>query len=120
MSEVEEKKEILTKKQARIDKAKRMWYRFSRNKMSVVGLVGVILVILIAIFQDVIAPYPEHAQAYTNYAAVKLAPCKEYLFGTDGTGRDVLSRIIFSFRNALAMGIGVIGIAAPIGVVFEQ
>ena len=64
MSEVEEKKEILTKKQARIDKAKRMWYRFSRNKMSVVGLVGVILVILIAIFQDVIAPYPEHAQAY--------------------------------------------------------
>ena len=118
MSEVEEKKEILTKKQARIDKAKRMWYRFSRNKMSVVGLVGVILVILIAIFQDVIAPYPEHAQAYTNYAAVKLAPCKEYLFGTDGTGRDVLSRIIFSFRNALAMGIGVIGIAAPIGVVF--
>lgn len=108
----------MTRSQARLDKIKRSWYRFSRNKMSVVGLIGVLFVILVAIFQKQIAPYPEHSQAYTNYAAVKLAPCREYLFGTDGTGRDILSRIIFSFRNALIMGVGVIGIAAPVGVIF--
>ncbi len=118
MGKTERKIKTLTRGQARLDKVKRSWYRFSRNKMSVVGLVGVIFVILVAIFQDVIAPYPEHAQAYTNYAAMKLAPCAEYLFGTDGTGRDVLSRVIFSFRNALIMGVGVICVAAPIGVVF--
>ena len=118
MTESENKRSGMNRSQARIDKIKRSWYRFSRNKMSVVGLIGVVAVLLIAIFQKQIAPYPEHAQAYTNYAAVKLAPCREYLFGTDGTGRDILSRIIFSFRNALIMGVGVIGIAAPVGVMF--
>lgn len=107
----------LTKQQARWDNIKRNWYRFSRNKMSVVGLAAVLLVIFIAIFQGFVAPYPEHAGAYTNYADAKMAPNSQYWLGTDGTGRDVLSRIIFSFRNALIMGIGVLSVAAPIGTI---
>ncbi len=96
---------------------KRNWYMFSRNKISVVGLVGVILVVLIAILPQYIAPFPEHAAAFTNFGDANLPPNSEYLLGTDSTGRDVLSRIIFSFRGALTMGVGVILIAAPIGVI---
>ena len=96
---------------------KRSWYNFSKNKISVVGLTVVILIIFMAIFQKQIAPYPQHAGVYVSYADADLAPCGKFLLGTDQYGRDVLSRIIFSFRGSLIMGIGVLGVAAPIGVV---
>lgn len=107
-----------TKKEARIEGLKRNWYKFSRNKMSVVGLAIVVAVILIAIFEKQLAPYPEHAGPYTDFINANLAPCKEFLFGTDQYGRDVLSRLIFSFRSAITMGLGVIAVAAPVGIVF--
>ncbi len=103
--------------QARWDSLKRNWYKFSRNKISVVGLILVLLIILAAIFEKQLAPYPEHAGAFTNFAAAKQAPCADYWLGTDQNGRDVLSRIIFSFRGALIMGLGVIAISAPVGVI---
>jgi len=108
---------IETAAAARWDSVKRNWYKFSRNKISVVGLALVVLIVLAAIFERQLAPYPQHAGAFTNFAAAKLAPCKEYWLGTDQNGRDVLSRIIFSFRGALIMGVGVISIAAPVGVI---
>ncbi len=101
---------------ARREGVKRKWYKFSRNKISVVGLCAVVLILLVAIFQKQIAPYPLHAGPYTDFANANLAPCKAFLFGTDQYGRDVLSRIIFSFRGALIMGIGVLAVAAPIGI----
>lgn len=110
-------RKINTVSAARWDSVKRNWYKFSRNKISVVGLALVILIVLVAIFEQQLAPYPEHAGAFTNFSAAKLAPCKEYLLGTDQNGRDVLSRIIFSFRGALIMGVGVIAISAPVGVI---
>ena len=116
IAEVEDR-QIQTVAAARWDSVKRNWYKFSRNKISVVGLALVLLIVLVAIFEKQLAPYPEHAGAFTNFASAKLAPGKEYLLGTDQNGRDVLSRIIFSFRGALVMGLGVIAIAAPIGVV---
>lgn len=110
-------RQISSVAQARWDSLKRSWYKFSRNKISVVGLVLVLLIILAAIFEKQLAPYPEHAGAFTNFAAAKQAPNAEYWLGTDQNGRDVLSRIIFSFRGALIMGVGVIAISAPVGVV---
>jgi len=107
-----------TKGQARLEGLKRNWYKFSRNKISVFGLGLVLFIIFVALFEKQLAPYPEHAGPFTDFPKANLAPCKEYLFGTDQYGRDVLSRIIFSFRSALAMGLGVIAVAAPIGTIF--
>jgi len=108
---------VISRKAARLDGLKKNWYRFSRNRMSVIGLAAVVLIILVAIFEQWIAPYPEHTGAYVDFAHSNVAPGKEFLLGTDQYGRDVLSRIVFSFRNALAMGIGVLAVAAPVGVV---
>ncbi|NLK02501.1 MAG: ABC transporter permease [Clostridiaceae bacterium] len=108
---------VASRSAVRWDNIKRNWYMFSRNKISVVGFVAVILIILVAIFQQYIAPYPEHSSAYTNFSAAKLSPNSQYWLGTDASGRDVLSRIIFSFRGALIMGVGVIMVAAPVGVI---
>ena len=99
----------------RKENLKKAWHRFSRNKMSVVGLVIVILVILAAIFAPYIAPYPEHAGAFTDFANTTRAPCADYLLGTDNMGRDILSRIIFAFQGALKMAILVLVIAVPVG-----
>ena len=38
------------------DEAKKLWYKFSLNRMSVVGLCIIIVILILAIFQPVIAP----------------------------------------------------------------
>ncbi|MGI6091343.1 MAG: ABC transporter permease [Saccharofermentanales bacterium] len=101
---------------ARVDKIAKLWYRFSSNKISVVGLVIVILVILSAILAPYITPYPEHSGSYVDFENALKAPDRYFLFGTDQYGRDQLSRIIFAFRGALVMSIGVIGVSAPVGI----
>jgi peptide/nickel transport system permease protein len=91
------------------------WYKFSRNKLSVLGLLLVISSIVIAVFAPLIAPFPQHVEAFVDYNNASLAPSSTYWFGTDIFGRDILSRIIFAFRGALYMSIIVLAIAVPVG-----
>ncbi|MDL2273726.1 ABC transporter permease, partial [Oscillospiraceae bacterium OttesenSCG-928-G22] len=102
-------------RERRRDNFKKAWYRFSRNKLSVFGLILVTLIILCAVFAPVIAPYPEHAGAYTDFANESKPPSAQFPFGTDNVGRDILSRIIFSFRDALFMAALVLVISVPFG-----
>jgi peptide/nickel transport system permease protein len=94
----------------------RAWYKFTRNPLSVVGLLTVGLVIFLAIFAPYVTPYPEHAGPYTDFANAKQPPSLEYLFGTDTIGRDVFSRTIFGFRSSLVMGVMVLALVVPPGV----
>lgn len=98
------------------DKFKHIWYSFSRNKLSVIGLVIVILVILLALLAPYVTPYPEHAAEFVDFGNTMKMPNSSYIFGTDIVGRDIFTRIIFAFRYSLLMGIVVIGLAAPPGV----
>lgn len=110
-----EERPTFDERENRIENIKKAWYKFSRNKLSVVGLVIVIFVVLAAMLALYITPYPEHAGAYTDFANVCKAPCAKFLLGSDNMGRDILTRIIFSFRGALYMSILVLVIAVPIG-----
>ena len=68
-----------------------VWKRLRRNKLAMVGMVIVILLVLLAVFADVIAPYDYTEQHLSN----KLQkPSAEHWFGTDNYGRDLLSRVI--------------------------
>ena len=91
------------------------WYKFSRNKISVLGLIIVIAITILAIFAPWIAPYPEHAGPKVDFNNAHKPPSLNYLCGTDTIGRDIFSRIIFAFRGALIMAFIVQGIAVPIG-----
>lgn len=102
-------------RQKRIEDLKKAWYRFSRNKLSVAGLAVVGLVLLLAILAPFVTPYPAHAGAYTDFAHSCDGPSAQFLLGTDNMGRDILTRIIFSFRGALYMAIIVLAIAVPVG-----
>ena len=94
----------------------RAWYKFSRNPLSVAGLLIVLTVVFLAVLAPYVAPYPEHAQPFTDFANAKRPPSWEYPFGTDTIGRDILSRVIFGFRFSLTMGLFVLALVVPPGV----
>jgi peptide/nickel transport system permease protein len=100
----------------RKENLQRSWYKFSRNRLSIIGLSTVLLVTFLAVFAPVVAPYPEHASAFVDFANASRPPCREYLFGTDVVGRDILSRIFFGFRFSLTMGVVVLSLVVPPGV----
>jgi len=92
------------------------WYKFSRNTLSIVGLVIVAGIIISAIFAPWITPYPEHAGPFVDFDNTGQPPSLQHLCGTDNIGRDIFSRIIFAFRGALIMAVVVLALAVPPGV----
>lgn len=73
----------------------------------------VFLVIIVAVFADIIAPYDPVSQSLKDFL---VPPTAEHLFGTDALGRDVLSRVIYGSRVSLLVGVGSVGLAMFIGV----
>jgi len=94
------------------------WRRLLRNKLAVAGGVTVILLCLIAIFADFLAPF-----SYTkpNFGRLNEFPSREFPLGTDQLGRDQLSRIIYGARVSMLVGLGsqiiVLAIGVPIGLI---
>ena len=87
--------------------------RFSRNRLAVGALIVMALLILIAVFADVIAPAPYD---YSVLAEANQFPNPQHLLGTDTVGRDFLSRLIYGTRVSLIVGFSVQAIALLIGV----
>jgi len=99
--------------QARLGRAYVSWRRFSANRLAVLGLGIIVLLILVAIFADQLAPYSPVIGDLRN---ARLLPASaEHWLGTDDLGRDILSRIIYGSRLTLYVVILVAIIAAPIG-----
>lgn len=111
------KKDSSFLKESTKENLKIYWYKFSRNKLSIAGLVIVIISILLAVFAPIIVPYPQHVKEFADYNNASVAPNASYIFGTDIFGRDIFTRVIFSFRGALLMGVIVLAISVPIGVI---
>src|SRR5688572_7988588 len=90
--------------------------RLLRNKLAVSGGVVVILLLLTAIFADFLAPY---SYTKTNFGRLNEEPTRDYPFGTDNLGRDMLSRMIYGARISMLVGLGaqiiVVAIGVPIG-----
>lgn len=90
-----------------------MWSRLKKNKLALVGLFLVVLLILLAIFAGVIAPY----DPTQNYLKESLkAPSLKHLMGTDVLGRDIFSRVIYGSRASLIIGVVATSISLVIGV----
>lgn len=98
-----------------LDSLKKTWYKFSRNWLSVLGFVMVFTIIFLAVFAPYVTPYPQHAGKFVDFKNKNQPPSWQHLMGTDTIGRDILSRIIFSFRNALLMAIVVLSVSVSLG-----
>lgn len=77
----------------------RRWRAMSLG--SRISLIVLLVVVLIAVFASVLAPY-DPLQIFD----ARMAPNSSYLFGTDDKGRDVLSRMMYGARYSLTIGLG--------------
>ena len=94
--------------------------RFAVSKpMGAAGGVIVVLIVLAAIFANVVSPYDPYASNLNeNGLPVRLeGPGISFLLGTDALGRDVLSRIIFGARISLVVGLGAVALGTLFGTV---
>ena len=96
----------------RVSTFRRFYRVFTARGLVVFGAVIIIAMIIVAIFAPLIAPYDPYKQ---NLAIALQKPSQEHLLGTDGNGRDTLSRVIYGSRVALMVGLIVTGIAASCG-----
>lgn len=90
-----------------------VWRRFRRSRSAVVGLIMLLILILMAVFAEVIAPYDPIKQDLTNRMDT---PSAEHIFGTDELGRDIFSRIVFGARISVTVGLIAVSISCVGGV----
>lgn len=88
------------------------WNIFKKNKLGMFCLLVVILLVLIAVFAPLLAPYDPYAQDLPNRYQF---PNAAHPFGTDEFGRDLLSRMIYGCRVSLSVGVVSQAIALLIG-----
>ena len=86
-----------------------------RDPLSLASTIIIIVFVLMALFANQVAPYPEEGAGRTNVGSQMLAPSAEHLFGTDRLGRDMFSRVIVGARSALIVPIGVVAFAVLLG-----
>lgn len=97
-----------------------LWASFSENKGAVGGLIVLVFIAICAIFADVLAPHSPYEQFRD---AVRHPPVWEeggkwtFVLGTDGLGRDMLSRLIYGARVSLFIGLTVMCVSFVLGVV---
>lgn len=89
--------------------------RLLRNRVCLVALIGLTALVLMALFADFIVPKDPTRQALIHRLE---APSSEYLLGTDGLGRDTLSRLIAGSRVTLSAATMTMVIAISLGVPF--
>ncbi len=87
--------------------------RLKKNKMAMFCAAILAVLVVIAIFAPLIAPYDP---TYQDYTAVLAEPSQAHPFGTDEYGRDILSRIIYGSRVSISIGIVAQIVASVVGV----
>lgn len=78
----------------------------------VAGAVVVVLVVILAIFAPLIAPYPPNDQ---NLLDILKPPSNAHLLGTDELGRDYLTRLIYGSQISLLVGVVAVSLAGVVG-----
>jgi peptide/nickel transport system permease protein len=91
----------------------RAWRRLQQRRSAMIGLVVMVVLVLVAVFAPLIAPYDPAQQTWT---AVRKPPSWQHWFGTDESGRDLFSRVVFGARASLLAGVISVSIALGVGV----
>lgn len=84
-----------------------------KDPMGRLGMIGIGLLIIMAIFAPIVAPHDPTKML----TMPKSAPSAEFIFGSDNYGRDIFSRILYGARVSLEVGLIAVGIGATAGYV---
>ncbi len=88
--------------------------RFFRHRLAMMGLVGLAIIFGAGIFANVVAPYSPTDIDLNNILAGPTSVGHHWM-GTDDTGRDYLSRVIFGIRTSLEVGVFVAVVSSIMG-----
>ncbi|MEM7120097.1 MAG: ABC transporter permease subunit [Pseudomonadota bacterium] len=96
------------------------WRQFRRNKGAMLGLITIMIVIAVAIFAPLLAPYAPSEQFRDAFLSPPIwaGGDPRFILGTDDVGRDILSRLIYGARLSLIIGVVVVTLALAVGVTF--
>jgi peptide/nickel transport system permease protein len=88
------------------------WRAFRREPLGLISLAILILLVLVAMFAPLIAPYPP------SYGDVVLAPPSlAHWFGTDSLGRDVFGEVVWGSQQSIIVAVAASAIAIVVGTV---
>ena len=90
-----------------------VWRRFRRHRMAVAGSVGVVLLLAFIVIGSIVIP--ENVANSGDLHARLLPPTAQHWFGTDSTGRDAFSRIIYGGQISLSIGLLAVALEVTLG-----
>jgi len=105
--------------QAPLTPAREVWLSLRANKGAMAALIIIVALILTAIFAPFIAPHDPSAQDVNQGLLPPIwdqGGSSSFVLGTDGLGRDILSRLIYGSRYSLMIGTIVVTLSLTIGV----
>jgi peptide/nickel transport system permease protein len=103
----------------------RAWQRFKRNRSALVGVAVIAVMTVAAVFARPIAIEGVTVQPFSlapfdpaasSFGALEQSPSLTHPFGTDWSGKDVLSRVMYGGRYSLSIGFITVAIALTVGV----
>jgi peptide/nickel transport system permease protein len=87
---------------------------YLRSPLEIAAVFFAVLMVVLSLIGPLIAPHDPYSVDFYNRF---IPPSAEYIFGTDATGRDVFSRVLYGARLTLASALLVIVIVALIGII---
>ena len=103
----------ITKKYRKRSPFAEIIHRLVKNRGAMVGLI-ILAFIIITFFASLFVKF--ESVTATNASVRFTPPTWKYPFGTDNMGRNAFLRVVYGTRYSLAIGFGVVGIAAVIGI----
>lgn len=92
-----------------------VWRRLTKNKLTVFGMIILLIVIIFAILGPIISGYTYDGQDLMMRNAL---PSLQHFFGTDKFGRDIFTRVCYGARISLTIGFSAALINLVIGTVY--
>ena len=114
MEQTVQTKPISTRKPKKRSMWAEVFRRMTKNKMAMVGLSIMVVIILAAVFADVIADYDD-VVIKQNLVDKLHEPSAKYWLGADEFGRDIFARLVHGARVSLLVGIVAVSIAIIVG-----
>lgn len=88
--------------------------RFLRHRLAMFGLITLSLLIFVSVAAPLLTPY---SPIELDLRSIRQPPSADHWLGTDGTGRDVLTRILYGGRISLSVGLVSVSISMVIGII---
>ena len=94
-----------------------VWRRYRRHKLAIFGTVVLIIFIFFAVFAPVVTPYePDELHIELIQYGKPIPPNSQFIFGTDGLGRDYFTRCVYGGQTSLIVGFAATALSLLIGV----